>query len=484
MPELTILHLLPALECAAGSYVVGLAAALRARGHRCVIVSGGSKPPEQAGAAGARHLHLRMRGLHAPAAVRRLAWIIDREQVDLLHAHSRTVGAVGSLAARLAQIPHLLTVHGLHSPAPGGLERAAAEVERIYRELLAGAPPRRIAVFHLNQVGDLMFSLPALAALRARFPAAEIVSILRPHLRELLQDSPYVDRLILRRGGLAAEARLARGLRGAGFDLVVALSQSASSVLQALACGAPRRVGFVDADLSFLFTRKVHVRGVVWPGKLARLPVCLGADAPPLSYVGMLAIAEALRARARGLLEKRGVASGQEMVAIAPGASGRRRHKAWEAGRFAAVGDHLHRRWGAAVVIVGGAGDAAEAGRIAAAMSAPAVNLAGHTTTGELVAVLERARLLVGIDAGPMHVAAAMGTPTVALFGPTDPRRTGPCGDGHEIVTAGLDCAPCLRGCETRACMTGITVRHVTQAADRVMRGAVPSAGDSVDGAG
>jgi ADP-heptose:LPS heptosyltransferase len=163
------------------------------------------------------------------------------------------------------------------------------------------------------------------------------------------------------------------------------------------------------------------------------------------------------------------IASGRPVVVVAPGASGRRRHKAWEAGKFAAVSDHLHRRGGAAVVIVGGAGDAAEAGRIAAAMSAPAVNLAGQTTTGELAAVLERARLLVGIDSGPTHVAAAMGTSTVALFGPTDPRRTGPCGDGHAIVTAGLDCAPCRRGCETRACMAGITVRQVTAAADRIL---------------
>ncbi len=754
MTGLTILHLLPALEYGGVErYVIGLSGALTRRGHRCIIVSAGGRLLPEAEATGVEHINLAIRNQRGPAATARLARIINREHVDLLNAHNWTAGAVGFLAARLAQIPYIFTVHGLRDPlqrffvyywgprvvtvsaasrdhltqafglpdarvvtsaigvdtdrfrprpaapsllhefalpanaprivhvsrfsrgkaeialrlieaggelerqAPGfqaiivgegplarqvaaavenadrrlgrrafifagargdvadlmsladvvvgtgmvaleamacgkplvaagkagfvglvtperfsaartahfgdhaavepitpanlanaigaalegvarpsaatslwdgvahpngmaepaagkaclageraaqlgefgrraimryfGWPRIAAQVEDIYRDALVGARPtrrrlggvRRIAVFHLNQIGDLIFSLPALSALRERFPDAEIASILRPYLAELMQDCPFVDRLISRAGGLGAEMRLARELRGCRFDLVVAFSQSASTVLQALACAARTRIGFVDADLSFLLTRKVHVRGVPWPGKLARLAVCLGAQPPRASYVGMLRISDAVRARARALLRHHGVDDAQRIAIIAPGASGRRRYKAWEAHKFAQVADHLQERFAARVVIVGGTADALEAGRIASSMAMPAVQLAGKTTTGELAAIAERAELLVGIDSGPMHVAAAMGTPTVALFGPTDHTRTGPHGEGHQIITAaggqkaaGLPCSPCVRGrsgrpesCEARACMRGITVQQVVEAADRVM---------------
>jgi len=702
MDGLTILHLLPWLNYGGvEKYVIGLSAALRERGHRCIIVSSAGRLLPEAQAAGATHIPMRIDGWRGPGAARRLARIIDREEVDLLNAHNWTAGAVGCLAARLARIPYAFTVHGtrsalqrlftyywsrkvivvsdasrdnlvneLHLPpsrvvttcigvdtdrfrprpaaasllhelaldpqapkvvhvsrfsrgkaevalrlieaapeverqAPGfqavivgvgplegevarcaeeansalgrrafvfvgprgdvpelmsiadavvgtatvaleamacgkpvvaagkaglvglvtaerlkladatcfgdheapqpvtagnlaaalgavladpgkrdelgefgrrvalrsfSLRRAAERVEGIYRELLGTPrPPRQVAIFHLNQVGDLLFSMPALASLRAHFPEAEITSILRPNLVELMQANRSVDHLLVRGSGLPGEARLARELRRRRIDLAVAFSQSAPTVLQAIACGAATRIGFVDADLSFLLNRKVHLRGLPWPGKLARLAVCLGAGLPPDSYVGMLRIPPEPRERAQRLLERAGI-NGQERIAvIAPGASGRRRHKAWEGDRFAEVADYLRERWGVAIVIVGGRGDAREASRAAGSMSAPSANLAGETSTGELAAILERADLLVGVDSGPMHVAAAMGTPVVALFGPTDPRRTGPRGEGHEVVSAGLDCSPCARPCEARECMTAITVEQVIAAVDRIL---------------
>lgn len=702
MNGLTILHLLPWLDYGGvEKYVIGLSAALRERGHDCIIVSSGGKLLPEAEAAGIRHISMDIHGRHGFPAIRKLARLIDREQVDVLNAHNWTAGSVGFLAARLARVPFFLTVHGVREPlqrfftyywgpkvitvsavsrdhlisafhlppsrvvtsfigvdtdrfsprppsasvirelgldpsarrilhvsrfsrgkaevalrliegmpelgervpglqlivvgvgpledevrkradevsqrlgrravvfaggrsdipecvsvadvvvgtatvaleamaggkpvvaagkvgfaglvGPGNFDaanatcfgdhgatepvttsnlveaitpvledaetarvlgdfgrqtvlgsfsmrRAAEDVEGIYRGVLSGIQPvRRIAVFHLNQVGDLLFSLPALAALRARFPKAHVTSVLRPNLVDLMQANPLVDDIIVHENGLAGKMRIARSLRQCGFDLVVAFSQSASTVLEALACGATDRIGFVDSDLGFLLTRKVHVRGLPWPGKLGRLAVCVGADRPADSYVGMLRIPEEMRVRAAHLLERHGVDAGARIAAIAPAASGRQRHKAWVADRFAAVADHLHRCWGATIVIVGGPGEAAEAERVAGAMSAPSINLAGATTTGELAAILERAVILVGLDSGPMHVAAAMDTPVVALFGPTDPSRTAPRGEGHEVVAAGLACAPCERPCEARECMTAITVELVTSAVDRIL---------------
>ena len=703
MTELTILHLLPWLNFGGVErYVVGLSAALQERGHRCIIVSKGGELLPQAEAAGVRHIPLAIHGPRGFSALPKLARIIENEHVDLLNAHNWTAGAVGNLAARLAQIPYVFTVHGARDPfqrffvyywgpkvvamsaasrdqlingfhlppervalsligvdtdrfkpqapasavmdnlgleaeapkivhvsrfsrgkaevalrliaaapaleehvagfqvllagvgplaqevaarvdeankalgrrafifaggradvpelmsvadvavgtatvaleamacgkpvvaagkvgfvglvtpetfdaasatcfgdhaaaeptTPGelasaviavltdparrrrlgefgrrmalesfSLRRAAENVEGIYRDVLgASRPVRRIAAFHLNQIGDLIFSLPTLEALQLRFPEAKIVSVLRPNLVELMQASPYVDEILVRSGGWVNEMRLVRASRARDFDVAVAFSQSASTVLQALGCGASKRIGFVDADLSFLLNHKVHLRGLPWPGKLARLAVCMGAAAPRESYAGMLAIPQACRERAKQLLQTCGIDDRARVAAIAPGASARQRHKTWEADRFAGVADHLHAAYGATAVIVGGPGDEPDAARIAAAMSAPSVDLAGRTSTGELAAILERCAITVGIDSGPIHVAAAMGTPVVALFGPTDPTRTAPRGEGHEIVTAGLPCSPCARACSTRDCMRGIGVEQVTAAVDRVLR--------------
>jgi heptosyltransferase-1 len=703
MNGLTILHLLPWLNYGGvEKYVIGLSAALNERGHRCIIVSSGGKLLPEAEAAGVRHISMDIHGARGIPAIRKIARLIDCEQVDLLNAHNWTAGSVGYLASRLAQIPFFLTVHGIrepiqryftyywspkvitvsaisrdhlvnmfHLPASrvvtsfigvdtdrfrprppaaslahelgldpgarkvlhvsrfsrgkaevalrlieavpeieqqvpgfqavivgvgplehevaqqadrandrlgrravvftggrgdiadlmsvadvvvgtatvaleamasgkpvvaagkegfvglvtpqsldaanatcfgdhgaaepvtrGGLieaialaladvrhadelgrfgrqtvlrsfstRRAGEHVESVYRSVLSGIRPvRRIAVFHLNQVGDLIFSLPALAALRARFPQARITSVLRANLAGLMQANPVVDDVLVCRNGLAGKIGLARSLHRRQFDLVVAFSQSASTVFESFACRARERIGFVDSDLSFLLTRKVHVRGLPWPGKLARLAVCLGADAPSDNYVGMLRISQETRDRAACLLERHGVDSRARIAAIAPAASGRQRHKAWDADKFAEVADHLHEQFGATVVIVGGPGEAVDAARVAGAMSVPSVNLAGATSTGELAVILERASILVGLDSGPMHVAAAMGTPVVALFGPTDPRRTGPRGAGHEVVTAGLACAPCKRPCEARECMSAISVEQVTAAVDRILR--------------
>ncbi|UCH36178.1 MAG: glycosyltransferase [Armatimonadota bacterium] len=346
---------------------------------------------------------------------------------------------------------------------------AAESVERVYGDVLSGSRPvRRIAAFHLNQVGDLLFSLPTLAALRRRFPHAEITSVLRPNLAELMQECPFIDNVILRRGGVAREIRVAQELRRRGVDVAVAFSQSSSTALQTFVCGARTRIGFVDADTGWLLNRRVHVRGLPWPGKLGRLAICLGADAPGSSYVGMLRIPSAVRKRAGALLQGHGVESAARLAVIAPAASGRQRYKGWYPARFAEVGDYLHERWRTTVVLVGAPGEAVEVSRVASAMSARAVNLTGETSTGELAAILERADLLVGVDSGPVHLAAAMGTPVVVLFGPTDPSRTAPQGEGHEVVTAGLDCGPCTKPCATMECMKAITVELVTAAVDKV----------------
>jgi heptosyltransferase-2 len=136
--------------------------------------------------------------------------------------------------------------------------------------------------------------------------------------------------------------------------------------------------------------------------------------------------------------------------------------KRWLPERFAAVGDLLAAQ-GARVVLVGGRAEREVAGAIAAQMTAPARVLCGDTSLAELVGVLARLRLLVTNDSGPMHLAAALGVPVVAVFGPTDWRETHPVGDGHRLVREPVHCSPCrLRECPIdHRCMRRVTVDRV-----------------------
>jgi 3-deoxy-D-manno-octulosonic-acid transferase/heptosyltransferase-1 len=108
--------------------------------------------------------------------------------------------------------------------------------------------------------------------------------------------------------------------------------------------------------------------------------------------------------------------------------------------------------------------------RIQQRMTVTALNLGGQTTLRELACLYRKARLVVSTDSGPMHLAAAVGTPVVALFGPTDPARTGPYGPGHQVIQASLDCAPCLkRQCPTRRCMAEISVDKVFRVVEEIL---------------
>ncbi|MBN2437009.1 MAG: glycosyltransferase family 9 protein [Deltaproteobacteria bacterium] len=144
--------------------------------------------------------------------------------------------------------------------------------------------------------------------------------------------------------------------------------------------------------------------------------------------------------------------------------------KLWEEEKFAELCDRLREERGIGIVLTGG--ESAPLERICRKMRTKAVNLGGRTTLRELACIYREAALLITTDSGPMHLAAAVGTPVVALFGPTDPARTGPWGPGHRIIRKGLSCSPCFRKrCETPRCMTDISVEEVFTAVKEMLAG-------------
>lgn len=324
----------------------------------------------------------------------------------------------------------------------------------------------RIVCFHLNQIGDLAFSLPALKCIRDGIDDAWIASVVRPGAVELMEATGLVDEVLPRRSGVGPDKlRLACRLAAMRADAAIVFSQSAECALLSWVTGARSRIGFVDTSLGALLTQRHPFTHPPSTENNLRLIKTLGAVVSTPSYVGLLKASDGMRARANKLLLGRGIGPEDRLVAFSPGTSGRRRLKLWTDSGFAEVGQHLVRE-GVRVVVLG----TSAADRIVEDCG-EIIDLSGQTDLGTAVGILARSETLVAVDSGILHLAAALGKPVVGLYGPSDPAITGPQGPGHAVLTSGADCAPCNQGeCKfDRICMTNLDPDKVIEAIGRIL---------------
>ncbi|MDI3280061.1 MAG: glycosyltransferase family 9 protein [Bacillota bacterium] len=340
---------------------------------------------------------------------------------------------------------------------------------------MAGAAFRRILTLHLSPLGDTLFATPALRALRHGFPGAEVTAVAWRTNAPLLADNPNLDRL-LPCAGLWEVAQFLREEKG--FDLVVGLSHLGSWA--ALLCEGAPRVGFNARRLGRFYCTRVPDRRDVHAVEYC-LAVVEAVGARRQGTGLELALGERERAFAAELLAAAGCGPGPSrapLVAIHPGGRTFRR-KRWPAKRFAAVADRLAREWGARVVLVGGREDVPLGEEIATLMRKKPLMAVGRASLKQTAALLEASSLFIGNDSAPQHMAAAVGTPVIGLFGPTDPRNFAPLGSGHRVLRKEWPCSPCFRwlggfgqyvypwlaaGCRGE-CMLAITVEDVVAAA-------------------
>jgi len=357
-----------------------------------------------------------------------------------------------------------------------------------------GAP--RILVIKLSSFGDVIHALPTLEALGALYHQGQITWLVEEAYAPLLIGHPAlaevwpVPRVRLGQGmerdKVPRLLRLLRKVRASRFDLVIDLQGLLKSALWVALSQSPRKVGYDRTrELSYLplteriprFDPEAHA---VW----RYLNVARHLGAPPTlprCRLGLKPIfPAALRAsdtganlvfahppgRTQGPPPQTNHASNGELVVLHPGA--RWPTKVWPAASWARLADRLIREKGLAVVITGSAADRELAAQIVAQMREQALNLAGRTSLAELAGIMQQARLAVTADTGPMHLAAALGTKVVAIFGPTAPGRTGPFGPGHRVVRLGLACSPCFqRHCPEPRCLTGLSPEAVLAAVEK-----------------
>jgi ADP-heptose:LPS heptosyltransferase len=358
---------------------------------------------------------------------------------------------------------------------------AGAAVARLWPRRAAASPPARILLLRLERIGDLLMSAAAIEAVRAQAPGARIDLVVgswnlavakRLHGLDAVEalDAPWLARGAAAStiGGLLSRARSWRARR---YDLAINFEGDIRSHALMALSGAPRRVGFAMAGGGPLLTDVVEHRPDrhTADNAAALIPAAFrGADTPPAGF--RLDVPDEARAAARELL---GAVHARRYLVVH--ASGGRPIKQWDVDRFAEATTRIARELGTAVVLSGAPGDTTITAQVRAGLpgDVPVVDLTGKPDLLVLAAVLEGARLVLTGDTGPMHLAAAVRAPVVAVFGPSMPWRYAPRETAHRIVRVDLWCAPCnmIRKPPARCvghtpdCLTGVTVDAVVEAA-------------------
>ena len=335
----------------------------------------------------------------------------------------------------------------------------------------------KILIRATNWVGDAIMALPALRAVRKRFPEAEIAIVGRPYVADIYRDQEICNQLIPYdpkglHAGFSGRERLAAELRAQKFDVALLLQNAFDAAWLAWRANIPERIGYARDVRSFLLTKAVPLpRHGETPAheKFYYLELLRRAgwldSVQDETFIG-LSVPEEKRRSADELLCKFGVRQGALRIAIGAGAS-YGSAKCWPPPRFAEVANRLQSEADADVILFGTAAEATVSTAISGQLRRPPINLTGKTAIADLPALLSQCHLFIGNDSGAMHVAAAVGLPIVAVFGPTDPNGTAPVTTRCSIVQQKPYCSPCfLRCCPTdHRCMTAITAGMVAAAA-------------------
>jgi len=335
---------------------------------------------------------------------------------------------------------------------------------------------KKICVIHLNQIGDLLFSLPFLKALKESTPSAVLHSAIRPHLKDLLVHSPFVDQLLIREKGIKKSFILLSQLRKNRYDLLITLSRSEECFFLTNFSGARVKAGFTHFPWDFGLDLKEKMEGPPSASNNLRLLKRLNIEAEKKDYVGLIHIPFDKNSRGSGRDNFSKIPG--KYVVISPGTSARRRIKTWEEEKFGNLILQLKEKHGLNPVLVGGEDSSEVSEKIIEIVREKdegrkmnhIQNLVGKTNLKELCYLLKEASLFVGVDSGIMHLASSFDIPVVGIFGPTDPFYVGPQNRRSRVVREKMECSPCyLKGCEERPCMMNLDAQRVLEACEELL---------------
>ena len=328
---------------------------------------------------------------------------------------------------------------------------------------------KNILLIRLSSLGDVVLTTPAIRAVRAHFPDAYIAMLVAKQSADVLRENPHLNEIItfdrLAKDKDTGEMlRIIRHLRERKFTMAIDLQRKFRTELLMYFSGAAERVG-----QGRLCTVRVQERG----NKHATahyFDLLNAVGIPAVDRRLELFLAEPERIDAAKRFDIAGIREAALKVGLFPGAGWKLRE--WMPERFAAIGDRLVTQFNANVLVFGGPKETELVQTVVGLMDAPAIPFAGNLQIRQFAACIEQCDLFLTNDTGPMHIAAAVGTPTVSLFGPGNHIRFQPLGATHQTIRHDVPCSPCKQftnKCKDNICMKGIAVDEVWQSISRTL---------------
>ena len=340
---------------------------------------------------------------------------------------------------------------------------------------------KSVVVRGTNWVGDSVMTVPALRALRRVLPDARITLVVRPSAVGIFADADFVDQILVYKSkNVFSVVGQVREWRWRKFDLAVLFQNAFEAALIPFLAGVPLRLGYATESRQALLTHPLALpdwrssrHEVFYYLYLVTALEQLISGASTICESdpdASLQISGERRAEAEKLLRAKGVRKGAPLVALCPG-SINSRAKRWPAERYAALADRLidsQRQ----VLLIGSTDELDVTREVTSRMENQPIVLTGKTSLDQITAVLSLVDLVVTNDTGPAHIAAALGRPTLVIFGPTNPLTTRPFAPVAEILRHPPDCAPCmLRDCPIdHRCMTAISVDEVFERSHALLK--------------
>jgi len=344
-----------------------------------------------------------------------------------------------------------------------------------------------ILLIQLGDIGDVVLTTPTIRALRENHPEARISILVRKPFGSLLLADPNLYEVVETekiRGSvlkiLRGHLKFTRRLRRAHYDLVIDLRTGDHGALLSFFTGAPVRIGTQGGNnqflRKFLFTKTLRNLKVAppptHPGADQSLRIMRGLGINTTDTLPRLAILPQDLARAEEMLNECGLASNTQWVTVNP--FSRWKYKEWDCAKWGTVIDQIWESHNMPAVLIGSPEEASACQEIVAGREGRAINLAGRTTLGELAAVLSMSSLHLGVDSAAPHIAAAVGTPTVTIHGPSDWRAWRIIDDSHRVVAPVMECVPCSRrGCDDTGislCLQNLQAEAVIEVVEQVLQ--------------
>ena len=327
----------------------------------------------------------------------------------------------------------------------------------------------RILLVKPSSLGDIVHTFPVVSAIKAQWPGVHITWVVKRQWAELVERAEGVDRVWPVDVTVSSWVREGLALRAERFDLALDLQGLFRSGILAWLSGAPTRLGFANGreGSPLFYTNRVPVAhpNVHAVDRYLSLLGALGVRPPEKPQFRFKFLEEDV-ATVRAICHRQGFAVDRPWIAVNIGA--RWTTKRWPLTAFATVLEQLHESHPHPVVIIGSLEERLYTNQLRALTASPFIDLCGEISLGCLPALLSTASAMVTNDSGPMHIASALGVPVIAMFGPTSAIRTGPYGDGHQVLSGRVPCSPCFsrvcRHVPELECLHLITPAHVVDA--------------------